>query len=59
MSKRSIQKVRHYAPTPTVKERVKSGHNGISLIALWHDNLPRYKKEKVPFIVAQEESNER
>lgn len=64
MSKRSVRKVRHYAPTPSVSERARNGRSeetgglGINMMAIWRSNVPRYQKEKEPFIEAQGESND-
>ena len=65
MSKRSVKKVRHYAPAPTVSDRVKNdrsietGGLGINMMEIWRSHVPRYQKAKEPFIEAREESNER
>jgi len=65
MCKRSVRKVRHYAPAPSVSERAKNNRSvetgglGINMMEIWRNNVPRYQKEKEPFIAAQEESNER
>jgi len=59
MSKRSVQKVRHYAPAPTVSERVAAGHNKGELpMKAWHESVPRYQKVmKEAFLSAREESD--
>lgn len=63
MSKRSIRKVRHYAPAPSIKDRVVSaksvetGGDGINLMEIWRGNVPRYYQEKEAFIEVQEDSN--
>lgn len=65
MSKRSIKKVRHYAPAPFVSERAQNGRSeetgglGISMINIWRNNVSRYPKKKELFIEAQKEANER
>lgn len=65
MSKRSVRKVRHYAPAPTVNARVKNnravedGGTGTNLMAEWRQTVPRYQKEKEPFLEAREVSDER
>lgn len=65
MSKRSVKKVRHYAPAPTIKARVKNnraikdGGTETNLMVEWRQSVPRYQKEKKPFLEARKVSNER
>lgn len=50
MSKRAVRKVRHYAPAPTIKERVwagkdeRDGGQGVRLMDFWRRSVPRYQK---------------
>jgi hypothetical protein len=50
MSKRSVRKIRHYAPAPTFKERVlagkdeRDGGQGVRLMDFWRRSVSRYQK---------------
>jgi hypothetical protein len=61
MSKRAVHKVRHYAPAPSIKDRVLSGQSiedggdGIHLMDAWHSNVPRYQEHEA-FLVAQKKA---
>lgn len=57
MSKRSIKKVRHYAPAPSIKKRVAAGKAGVNLIDKWKKNVPRLNQIN-PYLEIQEENNE-
>lgn len=47
MSKRSVRKVRHYAPTiPSFKERTAAGQEDIRAIRLWRASVPRLAGER-------------
>jgi hypothetical protein len=60
MSKRSVRKVRHYAPAPTFKERVlagkdeRDGGQGVRLMDFWRRSVPRYQKEVMTSFVEEE-----
>jgi hypothetical protein len=60
MSKRSVRKVRHYAPAPTVKERVlagkdeRDGGQGVRLMEFWRRSVSRYQKEVMTSFVEEE-----